>query len=264
MEFLLLRVMKMLLLAAIILNFVVANPVSPPCLILSNNPTTHGRDIIVACDDDMNFTFKLEDSEGDSSLQVLGSKVGEEFNFLEIEHRGGSMFLVLNGERYNAKDGNSAAESAALQELLKSPNFSHFPAVVRLIHDELQLPAWESRSVMFLYRIGMSLSSSPLQRRSSAFDEKYSQYHGLLPSKQCQHNGWISYSLTYLVHYNCVGTCGPGCSVCWDWVCGDCCYHTGCLRHDQFCDGTYGKAALNCLNLRGVLWDTITDTPYDC
>jgi hypothetical protein len=33
---------------------------------------------------------------------------------------------------------------------------------------------------------------------------------------------------------NCYGMCGPGCS-CWSWVCGDCCYHGGCAKHDQWC-----------------------------
>jgi hypothetical protein len=28
--------------------------------------------------------------------------------------------------------------------------------------------------------------------------------------------------------------CGNGCS-CWSWVCGDCCYHGGCARHDDWC-----------------------------
>jgi hypothetical protein len=33
---------------------------------------------------------------------------------------------------------------------------------------------------------------------------------------------------------DCFGMCGPGCS-CWDWVCGDCCYHYGCALHDEWC-----------------------------
>jgi hypothetical protein len=33
---------------------------------------------------------------------------------------------------------------------------------------------------------------------------------------------------------NCYGMCGPGCT-CWSWVCGDCCYHYGCARHDTWC-----------------------------
>lgn len=32
----------------------------------------------------------------------------------------------------------------------------------------------------------------------------------------------------------CYGMCGPGCS-CWSWVCGDCCYHSGCAKHDSWC-----------------------------
>jgi hypothetical protein len=33
---------------------------------------------------------------------------------------------------------------------------------------------------------------------------------------------------------SCYGMCGPGCS-CWSWVCGDCCYHSGCAVHDSWC-----------------------------
>jgi hypothetical protein len=32
----------------------------------------------------------------------------------------------------------------------------------------------------------------------------------------------------------CYGMCGNGCS-CWSWVCGDCCYHSGCAKHDDWC-----------------------------
>lgn len=33
---------------------------------------------------------------------------------------------------------------------------------------------------------------------------------------------------------SCYGMCGNGCS-CWSWVCGDCCYHSGCAIHDSWC-----------------------------
>ena len=32
----------------------------------------------------------------------------------------------------------------------------------------------------------------------------------------------------------CFGMCGARCW-CWDWLCGDCCLHTGCLQHDACC-----------------------------
>ncbi len=31
---------------------------------------------------------------------------------------------------------------------------------------------------------------------------------------------------------DCFGMCGRACD-CWDWVCGDCCAHDGCVAHDQ-------------------------------
>jgi hypothetical protein len=33
---------------------------------------------------------------------------------------------------------------------------------------------------------------------------------------------------------NSLGMCGPG-KTCWPWVCGDCCWHRGCYRHDLHC-----------------------------
>lgn len=32
----------------------------------------------------------------------------------------------------------------------------------------------------------------------------------------------------------CLGMCGRACS-CWEWACGDCCYHKGCYYHDLCC-----------------------------
>jgi hypothetical protein len=48
---------------------------------------------------------------------------------------------------------------------------------------------------------------------------------------------------------NCLGMCGPGCT-CWRWVCGDCCWHRGCYRHDlhcRRCDKRHKKDCLLCV-----------------
>lgn len=47
----------------------------------------------------------------------------------------------------------------------------------------------------------------------------------------------------------CYGMCGNGCN-CWSWVCGDCCYHGGCARHDDWCrNGQW----YYCYNISAVL-----------
>ena len=48
--------------------------------------------------------------------------------------------------------------------------------------------------------------------------------------------------------YNeCLGMCGAGCD-CWDWFCGDCCWHKGCCIHDSCCD-MHGFFSMPCFNV---------------
>jgi len=56
-----------------------------------------------------------------------------------------------------------------------------------------------------------------------------------------------------------LGECGPG-GDCWDWVCGDCCYHLGCFCHDNCCpDDVY---------INPTCWAFLLgfscDAPFDC
>ena len=45
----------------------------------------------------------------------------------------------------------------------------------------------------------------------------------------------------------CLGMCGPD-TRCWNWVCGDCCLHQGCLQHDECCR-TQGMVTMACLSV---------------
>ena len=56
---------------------------------------------------------------------------------------------------------------------------------------------------------------------------------------------------------NCFGMCGKGCS-CWRWVCGDCCYHTGCYYHDKCCEEQFFQTS--CL----LPFSFRCDQPYSC
>ena len=269
--------MKLILLA-VLLKICVSTPVSPTCQITSHTATSHGRDIDLTCEDDVKFSLKMTDKDGFSTLEVSGSKIEEEFRFLKVEHDGASnnMFLTLDGKRFDVKDDNTADESAALEDLLTNPNFSSFPAAVQLIHDELKLPGWKSPSIMFLYRIGMSLDDHHMDRRDARgkgwnrrnkIDRKILHYHGVSPKKECRYNGRTQREVKRFIEGECVGMCGRRCKSCWLWVCGDCCVHTGCLRHDNFCTAQDGSASYSnnaCSSFRGVLWDTVTGTRRDC
>lgn len=48
----------------------------------------------------------------------------------------------------------------------------------------------------------------------------------------------------------CIGMCGPGCTLCWWFVCGDCCFHQGCYEHDMCCRkvGYFQPGCLNIFN----------------
>ena len=239
--------------------------VSSTCGIISHVHTEHGRSIEVTCEDGIKYNINLQDKEEESTLEVTGDKAGENFNFLKIEHHGNDMYITLQGTKFSVKDENSVEETAKLEELLKNPDFSSFSTAVQQVHDKLKLPGWEYPSVLFLYRIGMSLHHPLLSLQGiEVLDTDILDYHGPSPRKQCQLNGWKADSAEQLIREDCTGTCGPTCKMCWQWVCGDCCIHTGCLRHDGFCRGRYGPLHKDCISLRGVLWDTITDTQYDC
>ena len=64
----------------------------------------------------------------------------------------------------------------------------------------------------------------------------------------CSNNGY--YCNRCPVGSQCVGMCGPGCSWCWSFVCGSCCYHQGCYDHD-ICCGRDGYFSWSCIFIIG-------------
>ena len=113
--------------------------------------------------------------------------------------------------------------------------------------------------------------SVSLQRRSTRrkkkIDRSIYDYHGEKSKKECKYNGRKFRDIQRFIELECLGMCGQSCKSCWKWVCGDCCTHRGCWRHDRFCTAKDGSAAYSrraCTSFRGVLWDTVTDTRRDC
>lgn len=57
--------------------------------------------------------------------------------------------------------------------------------------------------------------------------------------------------------YECLGLCGYGC-FCWQFICGDCCYHLGCHEHDLCCRKQF--ISTRCL----FPFDLQCESEYDC
>ena len=92
-------------------------------------------------------------------------------------------------------------------------------------------------------------SLSPRQKRF--FNYIISWTNGLATSwKGCKR---------YKNYPNCKGLCGRLCN-CWWWVCGDCCYHSGCYGHDECCE-KYGYDHWRCILAPEVL---LCDVPFYC
>jgi hypothetical protein len=66
--------------------------------------------------------------------------------------------------------------------------------------------------------------------------------------KTCPHGG------------QCSGGCGTGCKDCWEMVCGDCCFHRGCLGYNACSNCRWNQLSFKCFNV----FDFQCDATYSC
>lgn len=169
--------------------------------------------------------------------------------------------------------------------LLSYPVGRALPEIGFKVHSDHGVFGHESHAAMALYKLGMvshSHHNSADRKRRSIFTSKKSEgdkwaaVDGFpldVQSACMETNKGCSKDLEYEdeegyttpscpegsrkfsvddIKKECWGLCGPQC-ICWNHVCGDCCTHAGCWRHDEYCEES-GRSK-DCLTLRGVLWD---------
>ena len=218
-------------------------------------------------------TVSLLDGDSNSSLQIANHHDNQLLS-VYYARDDNNMVIELQGKRFDVMDEATREEEAAMfRQLWSDPQLEYFPQVVRHIHDDLQLKGWQSPAVMFLYQLGMAAQNYRLKTQGAergglekrdAVDPDIYPYHGEHPTKQCRYDGRSAVKIDSFIADGCYGLCGPGCRSCWHWVCGDCCVHTGCARHDAFCSKPGGWFNSDCFTGRGVLWDKISNTAWDC
>jgi len=257
--------------SVVLLGVIYALPAGPVCHINDVVQSGGEKRVSVVCGSDEVVELHMSDQDHLSEFSASVVRKGERgVKLLAVEYHTveQDMFVEVEGTKYSVKDESTKAEeSEKLRALYNNPQFRYFPVAVKLIHDELELKGWESPAVMFLYRMAMAMEAvqpTVMKRNAPAVDALTYLYHGPSPKKRCYYNGWSTDDMPWLVNNECIGVCGGMCSDCWIWLCGDCCMHTGCKRHDEFCGGPKGLYDSDCVSGRGVLWDTTTNFPLDC
>ena len=215
--------------------------------------------IKVTCEAMAGMSVKITDSQGLSQLMVYIN--GEEL--ISMSHDKETL-LTIAGDTLKMED---IKESKVIDEVFARKQYQVLGLGAKLIHDELQLKGWKSPAVMFLYKLGIAVTRFQNYRseidKSKKIDDEVYDYNGDNATASCSQSGAPATELDTFIADSCFGMCGLSCR-CWIHICGDCCIHTGCKRHDEFCRGKHGVLSLDCITARGVFWDTTSDTMFDC
>lgn len=160
---------------------------------------------------------------------------------------------------YLDRRGVTKASADDFQDLLKSEE-------AKLIHQtalelgKRGLYGIDSTGTMIFYTLAMKIAQStskpvPVKPRYCKVDPgtmmKLIQYK-ILAAQQglslCDNNR--RYCETCPRGDECTGACGVGCD-CWEMVCGDCCYHRGCLGLNACSCSREGQVSFDCFNVFG-------------
>ena len=237
------------------------------------------RLIEVKCRDGVLYVIKLSDFANRSNLEIKESISNSTKDIFSVDFDSTKKETLITVGKARL-DLINLKDFLAIDEPVLVKYFSDFGEVARLIHDKFEFKGWESPSAMVLYGLGMAVerykisknvhgtanhgtAASTISRQKRHIDDRIYTFHGPSPTLLCSNNGTSVQDIPKFTADECPGLCGPIC-YCWEHVCGDCCVHPGCERHDAFCNGWLGLLSGNCFTLRGILWDTLTDIPYDC
>ena len=111
---------------------------------------------------------------------------------------------------------------------------------IELLHDaaiamgQQGITGQEYPSTLPIYMTAMRLGSHPTMTTSAAAAHLHRTDSGFLHTRIKRSRQICLKKCPPCKDMECLGMCGRGCS-CWDWACGNCCYHKGCYYHDLCC-----------------------------
>lgn len=145
---------------------------------------------------------------------------------------------LLKGVDKTDQSHHSKGASHAISSLLSDPSYPLLVDMVHYIGERMGLTGNKYPSLLRLYLVAMNLEraaaggSKPLEPKTSLprYYESYILRGITIPSNlEC-----LRTCPRPCTSNSCLGMCGPGCT-CWEFACGDCCYHYGCFKHDLAC-----------------------------
>jgi hypothetical protein len=164
-------------------------------------------------------TFRFEIRGADGRSLIRGEMLGTTFVTHVLDDR-----LVLSYQDSVEQGVTYSGDQAALGDLERSPESAILPWLSRQL-GEFGYNGRDYPASLALHQFSRSVAER--------LNVEVPKMEIMTPAE-----GEAGYCQAYPNQGNqCYGMCGRGCS-CWSWVCGDCCYHSGCARHDSYCRGS--------------------------
>mmetsp|Transcript_112828 Transcript_112828/g.224458 ORF Transcript_112828/g.224458 Transcript_112828/m.224458 type:complete len:528 (-) Transcript_112828:123-1706(-) len=234
---------------------------------LGGNPPVSGEALLLSDDSDADPVGRLAlherdhfrmllNRQHDGSLTLSVSDVANNLTnntrtglILEVAH-GNASSIILCNLRGQCFDGS--------REMYASSDFTEDdfdPTALAVLYESLgqhALLAQGDPSAQSFYMELASLVNSAAVLNGTSTNASNASGHGRHLSGQC----CDMRTLSKHDDYTCFGMCGADCS-CWRWVCGDCCKHPGCTRHDRYCTECHTMP----LQLVGGVTNIVTGVP---
>jgi hypothetical protein len=165
--------------------------------------------------------FRFEIKAADGRVIIRGDKTAEQKYTTSVLDNRLNMFDDLAATENNV---SYEGDQTAMDEAQKLPEYAALPWMSRALGEHgYNGRDYPAALAMHMFNKGvaekLNITIPKIENRSELADE--GGYCTAYPNSGNQ----------------CYGMCGRGCS-CWSFVCGDCCYHNGCARHDDYCRGS--------------------------
>ena len=150
------------------------------------------------------------------------------------EYRDESLYISAKLQQQNT------SKEFVLSQLHQRYDMNMLEKLSRSIAVDAGMKGWNSASAMAIFLASKALSPHHAPTATGNRAQRDIDTHPC-PNKESKNCAKKPEGVS------CIGMCGPG-DHCWEWVCGDCCYHTGCYEHDMCCR-KYGYMSWACISL---------------